>query len=123
MTAGPAGGRSDVMLGEAGYIPMSGQIVDASLVAAPRQRNTNAEKADIKAGRIPEHWKDKPAKLSHKDRDARWTLKFTKAKPRDDGTVPAMDLAIPAFGYKNPYIHRPALPPDTPLEGDRCQCP
>ncbi len=43
------------MLGEAGYIPMSEQIVDASLVAASRQRNTNAEKADIKAGRIPEH--------------------------------------------------------------------
>ena len=80
---------------------MSGQIVDASLVAAPRQRKTNAEKTDIKAGRIPERWKDKPAKLSHKDRDARWTLKFTKAKPRDDGTVPAMDLAIPAYGYKN----------------------
>ena len=89
------------MLREAGYIPMSGQIVDASLVAAPRQRNTNAEKADIKAGRIPEHWRDKPAKLSHKDRDARWTLKFTKAKPQADGTIPAMDLAIPAFGYKN----------------------
>ena len=93
--------RFDAMLGEASYIPMSGQIIDASLVTAPRQRNTNAEKADIKAGRIPEHWKDKPAKLSHKDRDARWTLKFTKARPRDDGTVPAMDLAIPAFGYKN----------------------
>ena len=44
---------------------------------------------------------DKPAKLSHKDRDARWTLKFTKAKSRDDGSMPAMDLAIPAFGYKS----------------------
>ncbi|CCA90670.1 IS5 family transposase [Novosphingobium sp. PP1Y] len=93
--------RFDAMLGQAGYIPMSGQVIDASLLAAPRQRNTNAEKADIKAGRIPEHWKDKSAKLSHKDRNARWTLKFTKAKPRDDGTVPAMDLAISAFGYKN----------------------
>lgn len=55
--------------------------------------------AEIKAGRIPQHWKDKPAKLRHKDQDARWTLKFTKAKPRDDGSMPAMDLAIPAFGY------------------------
>jgi hypothetical protein len=52
------------MLREAGYIPMSGQIVDASLVAPPRQRNTNAEKVDIRAGRVPEHWKDKPANLS-----------------------------------------------------------
>ena len=30
---------------------MSGQIVDASLVAAPRQRNTEEEKAAIKAGK------------------------------------------------------------------------
>lgn len=69
----------DRTLREAGYIPMSGQIVNASLVATPRRRNTNAEKADIKAGRIPEHWKNNPAKLRHKDCDTRWTLKFTKA--------------------------------------------
>ena len=98
--------RFAAMLRGAGYIAMSGQILDASLVAAPRQRNTSGEgrrqrpkggNADIKAGRVPEHWKDKPAKLSHKDRDARWTLKFTKAKSRDDGSMPAMNLAIPAF--------------------------
>ena len=34
---------------------MSEQILDASLVAAPRQRNTAADKAEINAGRIPEH--------------------------------------------------------------------
>jgi hypothetical protein len=37
----------------------------------------------IKEGRIPPNWKAKPAKLRHKDRDARWTVKFTKAKPRE----------------------------------------
>ncbi|CAI9122376.1 IS66 family transposase, partial [Brytella acorum] len=37
-----------------------------------KQRNTNAEKADLRAGRIPEDWQDKPSKLSHKDRHARW---------------------------------------------------
>jgi transposase, IS5 family len=93
--------RFDAVLRAAGYIAMSGQIVDASLVSAPRQRNTQAEKEDLKAGRIPEPWARKPAKLRHKDRDARWTVKFTKAKPREDGTVPAVDLAIPAFGYRN----------------------
>jgi IS5 family transposase len=93
--------RFDAMLRAAGYIAMSGQIVDASLVAAPRQRNTQAEKDDIKAGRVPQDWKRKPAKLRHKDRDARWTVKFTKAKPREDGSMPAVDLAIPAFGYRN----------------------
>jgi IS5 family transposase len=58
-------------------------------VAAPRQRNTQAEKDDIKADRVPQEWKRKPAKLRHKDRDARWTVKFTKAKRREDGTAPA----------------------------------
>jgi transposase len=62
--------RFDRALRDAGYIAMAGQIVDASLVAAPKQRNTEDEKADIKAGRIPEAWKKKPAKLRQKDRDA-----------------------------------------------------
>ena len=74
--------RFDAALRVAGYIAMSGQIVDASLIAAPRQRNTQAEKRAIKEGRIPEDWKDKPAKLRQKDRDARWTVKFTRAKPK-----------------------------------------
>ena len=59
----------DAMLRQAGYIAMSGQIVDASLVAAPRQRNTDDEKKAIKQGRIPANWKAKPAKLRHKDHD------------------------------------------------------
>lgn len=92
--------RFEGLVREAGYIPMSGQIVDASLIAAPRQRNTEDEKAAIKAGRVPTEWHKKPAKLRQKDRDARWTVKFSKAKPRKEGkTLP--DLAIPAFGYQN----------------------
>jgi IS5 family transposase len=79
----------------------SGQIVDASLIAAPKQRNTQEEKRAIKEGRIPEGWNDKPAKLRQKDRDARWTVKFSKAKLKEDGTKPERDLAIPYFGYKN----------------------
>lgn len=92
--------RFDRAIREAGYIPMSGQIVDASLVAAPKQRNTAAEKADIKEGRIPKDWQDRPAKLRQKDRDARWTLVFGKAREREDGTRHA-DIAIPVFGYKS----------------------
>ena len=79
---------------------MSGQLVDASIVAAPKQRNTQAEKQAIKEGRVPEDWQAKPAKLRQKDRDARWTVKTTKAKPRE-GETPMVDLAIPAFGYQN----------------------
>lgn len=39
----------DRQLRERGYLPMGGQIVDATLVAAPKQRNTDAEKAAPKA--------------------------------------------------------------------------
>jgi IS5 family transposase len=90
----------DTALRRAGFLAMGGQIIDATIVAAPKQRNTEGEKAEIRAGRIPEAWKDKPAKLAQKDRDARWTVKFSKAKPSDDGS-PRIDLAVPAFGYKN----------------------
>jgi IS5 family transposase len=92
--------RFDVALKSAGYLAMGGQIVDATIVAAPKQRNTEAERTAIKAGEIPDGWAGKPAKLRQKDRDARWTVKFSKAKARKDG-APQVDLAVPAFGYKN----------------------
>ncbi|ATJ92820.1 transposase [Acetobacter senegalensis] len=90
----------EATLREAGFLAMSGQIIDATVVAAPRHRNTDAEKAILKAGEIPQDWKDKPKKLSQKDRDARWTIKYSKAKPAEDGAK-RVDFAVPAFGYKN----------------------
>ena len=96
--------RFDAALTEQGYLAMGGQIIDATVVPAPRQRNTEGEKAAIKEGRIPEHWKDKPAKVRQKDRDARWSVKYTKAKVKEGGDPKAfkpVDLAIPMFGYKN----------------------
>ena len=45
--------RFDGALSAAGFLAMSGQIIDASIVAAPKQRNTDGEKRDIKASRIP----------------------------------------------------------------------
>jgi IS5 family transposase len=91
--------RFGAALKAAGYLAMSGQIVDATIIAAPKQRNTEAEEA-IKAGRVPEGWAEKPARLRQKDRDARWTVKVSKAKQREDGK-PQTDLAVPEFGYKN----------------------
>jgi IS5 family transposase len=73
----------DQQLRARGYLAMSGQLIDASIVAAPKQRNTKAEKQALREGRVPEDWQDKPAKLSQKDRDARWTVKMTKAKRRE----------------------------------------
>jgi transposase, IS5 family len=83
-----------------GYLAMSGQLLDATIVAAPKQRNTKTEKQAIREGRIPDDWQRQPAKLRQKDRDARWTVKTTKAKSRE-GDTPLVDLAIPEFGYQN----------------------
>lgn len=91
----------DRQLKARGYLPMGGQIVDATLVAAPKQRNTEAEKAAVKEGKSAgEIWPDEPAKARQKDTDARWTLKFAKARPTADGK-PQPDIAIPSFGYKS----------------------
>ena len=71
------------------------------LVAAPKQRNTATEKEAIKAGRSAvEIWPDEPAKAAQKDTDARWTLKFARARALPDGR-PGVDIAIPSFGYKS----------------------
>lgn len=40
------------------------------------------------------------AQAAQKDTDARWTLKFAKARPTPDGK-PQADIAIPSFGYKS----------------------
>jgi IS5 family transposase len=62
-----------------------GKIIDASFVEVPRQRNSRAENAQIKAGEIPESFTQNPHQLSQKDTDARWTKKNN----------------ISYFGYKN----------------------
>lgn len=65
-------------LRHAGFLAMGGQIVDAIVVAAPNQRNTEAEKADLEAGRVPDAWKAKPAEDVSK----------------------RIDLAVPTFGSR-----------------------
>jgi len=52
-----------------------GQIIDASFVEAPRQRNSRKENAEIKEGRIPEAFQENENRLSQKDTDARWAQK------------------------------------------------
>src|SRR6266511_1851436 len=52
-----------------------GQIIDATIVSVPKQRNTKEENEAIKAGKTPEGWEQQPAKNAQKDKDARWTKK------------------------------------------------
>ena len=66
-----------------GYIARKGQIVDAGIVRAPRQRNSRADNEAVKAGKVPDAWS--PKKRRHKDIDARWTRKH----------------GMTCYGYKN----------------------
>ena len=75
----------DGYLGVRGYRAMGGQIMDASIVAVPIQRNSRDDNEQIKKGELPEAWADKPAKRRQKDSDARWTKKHGKSH----------------YGYKN----------------------
>ncbi|MFZ6763161.1 IS5 family transposase [Pseudoroseomonas sp. WGS1072] len=92
--------RFDAVLVEQGYLAMGGQIIDATLIAAPRQKLTLDEKATIREGNTPTHWSK--AKRAQKDRDARWTLKRGRTKPKPEGAQrQAIQIAVPVFGYKS----------------------
>ena len=92
----------DAQLREAGYLPIGGQIVDASLVSAPKQRNTSEEKEAIKQGQsADEIWPNEPDKAAQKDTDARWTVKIGGKRRYDASGQPLPDIAIPTFGYKS----------------------
>lgn len=69
----------DGYLKEKGYLAMGGQIIDASIVSAPKQRNSREENETLKAGKTPEAWEKKPAKNAQKDKDARWTKKHGRS--------------------------------------------
>ena len=68
-----------------GYQAEGWQIIDATLIPVPRQRNSREENAMVKSGKVPEDWEKKGAKKQQKDCDARWTKKNQ----------------VSYFGYKN----------------------
>ena len=66
-------------LRECGYEAKGGQIVDATIIPVPIQRNSREENKQIKHGEIPPEWEANPHKLSQKDTDARWVKKNNKS--------------------------------------------
>lgn len=62
-------------LDEKGFKGQKGQIIDASFVEASVQRNTREENEQIKAGKIPERFKENPNVGRQKDCDTRWARK------------------------------------------------
>ena len=80
--------KFDQYLREQGFKARKGQIVDASIVSVPIQRNSREENNQIKEDTIPEDWSE--AKRRQKDVHARWSARSHKH----------------AYGYKNPYQYR-----------------
>ena len=62
-------------LRDQGLEARGGQIIDATLVPVPKQRNTREENKNIKAGRLPDGWEENPNRLQQRDLDARWVKK------------------------------------------------
>lgn len=79
----------DGFLRENGFTAKKGQIVDASIVAAPRQRNSRQENQQINEGQVPEDWSEN--KKRQKDTDARW---FTKNGQRHYGYKNHIDVDV-----------------------------
>ena len=95
--------KFDAYLEEQGLTARGGQIIDATIVPVPKQRNRRKDNEEIKQGKLPEDWQDNPNRLRQKDLDARWTKKN----------------GVSHYGYKNSIsidaiyglIRRHVLPP------------
>ncbi len=70
--------RFDEQLWESGLVPKGGQIIDASLISVPKNRNTRDENKQIKEGKTPDRWDEQPNMKRQKDEDARWNQKYGK---------------------------------------------
>ncbi|WP_165741852.1 IS5 family transposase, partial [Candidatus Thiosymbion oneisti] len=68
--------RFDDFLVAEGFEARQGQIIDASIVPVPIQRNRREENQQLKNGEVPQAWGE--AKRAQKDVDGRWTGKRGK---------------------------------------------
>lgn len=80
----------DWRLHKKGYIPLSKQIIDASLVPAPKQRNTDDERQAIKDG----NRRRRSGPMTRPRQHKRTQVRYKDGKP-----LPM--IALPVFGYKS----------------------
>lgn len=94
-------------LAAAGLLARKGQIIDATFVEVPRQRNTRAENAQIKAGQTPADWTGEPAKARQKDVDARWAKKGEERHYgyKNHVKVDSQSKLITAFTVTDAAVH------------------
>jgi transposase, IS5 family len=84
-----------------GYVARGGQMVDATIVAVPKQRNSREDNEMVKAGKTPEEWEKKPAKNRQKilwaeRRDRfRSPLRSTRIDGASDAETPRRQQSLP----------------------------
>jgi hypothetical protein len=91
--------RFDAVLATAGFLAMSGQNIDASIVAAPKQRNTEARSATSRKAAFRRHGLNAGQTAPEGPRCA-LDGQIHQGQTSAEG-APRVDLAVPAFGYKN----------------------
>jgi transposase, IS5 family len=99
--------RFDQHLAAEGYMARGGQMVDATIVPVPKQRNSHDENDALKGGHTPGDWEKKPAKNRQKDKDARWTKKHGKSfyGYKNHVNVDAKHKLIRRYGVSDAAVH------------------
>lgn len=93
--------RFDAALRASGYIAMGGQIVDARLIAAPKQRNSEEEQNDLKERAYPARLEGPAGQTPAEGSGRQMDPEGLEGERRPDGSRPPVDIAIPTFGYQN----------------------
>lgn len=120
--------RFHEQLAEQGYIARAGQMIDATFVEVPKQRNTRDENALIKAGQVPEAWDEPEArsKRRQKDTDARWTKKndekhygYKNHINADEGNKLIRSYSVTDAAVHDSQVFDELLDQTVGLEGDK----
>jgi transposase, IS5 family len=100
----------DWQLRKKGYIPMAGQIVDASLVPAPKQRNTEGREGSDQGGQVGQGDLAGRAEQGGAEGHARaLDAEGRRQGPIPSGRRPAADDRGAGLRLQVPHQHRPAL--------------
>lgn len=95
----------DTFLRENGFQAKCGQIIDASIVNTPKQRNNRDENKQIKQGDIPDKWHE--GKKRQKDVEARWVKKNGKNYfgYKNHISIDARHKLIRSYAVSNAALH------------------
>lgn len=97
----------DYQLETQDYKAQKGQIVDASFVDVPKQRNSREENKQIKEGVIPERFEASSSVGSQKDTEARWAKKNNETHfgYKNHVSVDNADKLIPDYEVTSAEVH------------------